>query len=89
MLACGTPANATPAAGPGYVQIAQNSYSRAARVTMAWQLQSRADRRLRARIYRLFEQLMIKALPSARPGEPGYLCTTADAGNIRICREQG
>jgi hypothetical protein len=45
------------------------------------------ERWLRARIYRLFEQLMIKALPSARADGPGCLCTTVGAGNIWICRE--
>ena len=32
---------------------------------------------------------MIKVLPSARFSESGYLCMTAGAGNIRICRDYG
>lgn len=31
---------------------------------------------------------MIKVLPPAQPGEPGYLCRTAGTGNFRICRRQ-
>jgi hypothetical protein len=49
-------------------------------------LHGHTERRLRARIRRFVAEPMIKVLPSARSSESGYLCMTAGAGNIRICR---
>jgi hypothetical protein len=45
-------------------------------------------RRLCARIFRFAAPPTIKVLPSGQSGESGYLCTTAGAVNVRICRGQ-